>query len=141
MDVSLVHARHGKAGPGHTTDARASAWVADRLRHGLLTASCMPPRPSRDRRALTRYRSSGLRAPSAVAHRRVKRRGKQQALIAVAPRMLVLVYHMWSRRMHYGERGEEVCKPRSVQAQSQRLIRQLEALGCRGTVAGRKEAA
>ena len=68
-DVILVHARHVKAVPGHQTDARHSAWLADLLRHGLLTASVIPPRHIRDRRELTRYRQSVLREQSAVAHR------------------------------------------------------------------------
>ena len=69
MEVILVHARHGKAVPGHKTDARDSAWLADLLRHGLLNASFIPPRHIRDLRELTRYRHSVLRAQSAVANR------------------------------------------------------------------------
>ena len=67
-------------------------------------------------------------------HRLVKRMGKKKALVAVAHSMLVIVYHMLSRHMRYADLGESVCKPRSVQAQSQRLIRQLEALGDKITV-------
>ena len=69
MDVILVHARHGTAVPGHQTEARDRAWLADLLRHGLLTASCIPPRPIRDLRALTRSRHSVLRDQRAVANR------------------------------------------------------------------------
>src|SRR5215831_12307650 len=58
MDVILVNARHVKAVPGHKTDARDSAWLADLLRHGLLKASFIPPRPIRDLRDLVRYRKS-----------------------------------------------------------------------------------
>ena len=61
MAVILVNARHVKAVPGHKTEARGRAWRAARLRHGLLKASVIPPRHSRDLRALTRYRSSVLR--------------------------------------------------------------------------------
>jgi hypothetical protein len=68
-EVMLVHARHVKAVPGHQTAARESAWWADLLRHGLLNARFMPPRPIRDLRALTRYRHSVLRAQRAVANR------------------------------------------------------------------------
>ena len=53
MEVILVNARHVKAVPGHKTDARASAWLADLLRHGLLKARFIPPRPLRDLRELT----------------------------------------------------------------------------------------
>jgi transposase len=62
-------------------------------------------------------------------HRLVKRMGKQQALVAVAHSMLVMVSHLLSRRTRYADLGESVFKPRSVQGHSQRLIRQLEALG------------
>jgi transposase len=336
MAVILVNARHVKAVPGHKTDARDSAWLADRLRHGLLKASGIPPRHIRDLRALTRSRQSVLRDQSAVAnriqkviesgnmklgqvasdalgvsgramlralaagetdamanlarkslkrkkselvralggrltdtqrwvlgellaqyddleaalarvaahirqaiaespapfvpdavglldtipgvgeqvaqtivaeigvemerfpsaghlaswaglcpgnhesagkrktgkttkgspflraalvqaawaashsrgtylaaqyHRLVKRMGKKKALVAVAHSILVIVYHMLSRHTRYEELGEDVFKHRSVQAQSQRLIRQLEALGFRVTVEDRKEAA
>jgi transposase len=67
-------------------------------------------------------------------HRLVKRMGKKKALVAVAHSILVIVYHMLSRRTRYAELGENVIKQRSVHAQSQRLIRQLEALGCKITV-------
>jgi hypothetical protein len=33
MEVILVNTRHSKAVPGHKTDARDSAWLADLLRH------------------------------------------------------------------------------------------------------------
>src|SRR5215472_18642628 len=33
-------------------------WIADLLQHGLLRASFVPPRPQRELRDLTRYRSS-----------------------------------------------------------------------------------
>jgi hypothetical protein len=56
MEVILVSARHGKAVPGHKTEARDSAWVADLLRPGLRKASCIPPRHIRDLRERTRYR-------------------------------------------------------------------------------------
>ena len=68
MAVTLVNARHVKAVPGHKTDARDSAWLADLLRHGLLKARCIPPRHIRDLRELTRYRSRVLRDQSAVAN-------------------------------------------------------------------------
>ena len=67
--------------------------------------------------------------------------GKKKALVAVAHSILVIVYHMLSRRTCYVDLGENVFKQRSVQAQSQRLIRQLEALGFTVTVEGQTEAA
>jgi transposase len=55
-EVILVNPQHMKAVPGRKTDVRDSEWLADLLRHGLLKASFIPPRPIRDLRELTRYR-------------------------------------------------------------------------------------
>src|SRR5262249_35829528 len=56
--VILVNARHMKAVPGRKTDLKDSEWIADLLRHGLLQASFIPPRPIREIRELTRYRKT-----------------------------------------------------------------------------------
>jgi transposase len=55
-DVILVNPQHMKAVPGRKTDIKDSEWLADLLRHGLLKASFIPPRPIRELRELTRYR-------------------------------------------------------------------------------------
>jgi transposase len=54
--VLLVNAQHMKAVPGRKTDVKDSQWIADLLRHGLLSASFIPPAPIRQLRDLTRYR-------------------------------------------------------------------------------------
>jgi transposase len=56
--VILVNAQHMKAVPGHKTDVKDSEWIADLLRHGLLSASFIPPKPIRDLRDLVRYRKT-----------------------------------------------------------------------------------
>lgn len=56
--VILVNAQHMKAVPGHKTDIKDSEWIADLLRHGLLCASFIPPKPIRDLRDLVRYRKT-----------------------------------------------------------------------------------
>ena len=56
--VILVNAQHMKALPGRKTDVKDSQWLADLLRHGLLQASFIPPRPVRELRDLMRYRKS-----------------------------------------------------------------------------------
>ncbi len=53
----LVHAAHGKHVPGRKTDQADARWLAKLLRHGLLQASCIPPRGQREVRDLTRYRT------------------------------------------------------------------------------------
>jgi transposase len=52
----VVNAQHMKAVPGRKTDTHDAAWIADLLRHGLLRASFIPPRPLRELRDLTRSR-------------------------------------------------------------------------------------
>jgi transposase len=54
----LVNAQHLTAVPGRKTDVKDSEWLADLLRHGLLTASFVPPPPIRVLRDLTRYRKT-----------------------------------------------------------------------------------
>ena len=53
-EVFLVNARHMHAIPGHKTDIKDSEWIADLLRHGLLKASFIPPKPIRELRDLVR---------------------------------------------------------------------------------------
>jgi transposase len=54
--IILVNAQHMKAVPGHKTDVKDSEWIAELLRHGLLRASFLPPKPIRDLRDLVRTR-------------------------------------------------------------------------------------
>lgn len=54
----LVNPQHRKAVPGRKTDAKESEWLADFLRHGLLRASFIPPKPIRELRELMRYRKT-----------------------------------------------------------------------------------
>lgn len=65
----LVNARHIKAVPGRKTDVQDAEWLADLLRHGLLTPSFVPDRPARELRELTRYRSSLVRERTAEVNR------------------------------------------------------------------------
>jgi transposase len=54
----VVNAQHIKAVPGRKTDVKDAEWIADLLRHGLLSPSFIPSRAERDLRELTRYRTS-----------------------------------------------------------------------------------
>ncbi len=58
FQVILVNAQHMKAVPGHKTDIKDSEWIAELLRHGLLSASFIPPKPIRDLRDLVRARKT-----------------------------------------------------------------------------------
>ncbi len=58
VELLLVNAQHIKAVPGRKTDMKDAEWIADLLQHGLLSASFVPPRPQRELRDLTRYRTT-----------------------------------------------------------------------------------
>jgi transposase len=57
-EIILVNAQHMKAVPGRKTDVKDSEWIADLLRHGLLSPSFIPPAPVRALRQLTRHRKN-----------------------------------------------------------------------------------
>lgn len=69
FEVLLVNAHHIKSVPGRKTDVRDCEWICDLLRHGLLKASFIPPRPIRELRELTRHRQTLVRDLAAVANR------------------------------------------------------------------------
>jgi transposase len=56
--VLLVNAAHVKHVPGRKTDTIDAAWLAQLLAHGLLRPSFVPPKPVRELRDLTRYRTA-----------------------------------------------------------------------------------
>ncbi len=65
----LVNPRHIKAVPGRKTDVHDAEWLAELLRHGLLTPSFVPDRAQRELRELTRYRTSLINERSAAVNR------------------------------------------------------------------------
>ena len=67
--ITLVNPQHLRAVPGRKTDVKDSEWLADLLRHGLLTASFIPPAPIRGLRELTRYRKSLVQQRTQEANR------------------------------------------------------------------------
>ena len=71
----------------------------------------------------------------AAQYRRLARRmSKKKALVAVGHSILVIVYHVLSRRMPYQELGGNYFERHHTEAQKNRLIRKLEALGLKVTV-------
>ena len=56
--IILVNAQHMRAVPGRKTDIEDAEWIAELLRHGLLKASFIPSKPTRDLRDLVRYRKT-----------------------------------------------------------------------------------
>jgi len=58
INFLVVNAQHMKAVPGRKTDVKDAEWIAELLRHGLLTSSFIPDRNQRELRELVRYRRS-----------------------------------------------------------------------------------
>jgi transposase len=85
FNLVLANARHIKAVPGRKTDVRDCEWIADLLRHGLLQGSVVPPRPQRELRELTRYRTALTAERTAEVNRLQKTlEGANSKLAAVA---------------------------------------------------------
>jgi transposase len=69
FELLLVNAKHFKNVPGHKTDPKDAAWLADLLQHGLLRGSFVPPTDIQDLRDLTRYRVALVEEQAATANR------------------------------------------------------------------------
>jgi transposase len=69
FSVLVVNAQHIKNVPGRKTDVKDAEWIADLLRHGLLTGSFIPPLPQRDLRDLTRQRTKLVQERASVVNR------------------------------------------------------------------------
>jgi transposase len=69
LTLLVVNAHHIKAVPGRKTDVKDAEWIADLLRHGLVTGSFIPERPQRELRELVRYRRSLIRQRAQVVNR------------------------------------------------------------------------
>jgi transposase len=57
FDLLLVNPAHVKRVPGRKTDVKDAEWLAELLEHGLLRGSFVPPKPIRELRDVTRYRT------------------------------------------------------------------------------------
>ncbi len=78
---------------------------------------------------------------AAQYRRLVKPKGKKRALVAVGHSMLVIIYHVLSRRSSYTELGGDYFDRRNVEVQRAKLIRKLELLGVKVTIEALAEAA
>ena len=65
----LANAQHVKRVPGRKTDVKDAEWLADLLRHGLLTGSVVPDRAQRELQELTRYRTTLVQERAAEVNR------------------------------------------------------------------------
>lgn len=69
VKVALANPHEVKARKGHKTDHKDAWWLAHLLRHGMVTASFIPPRPQRQLRDLTRRRRQVIDSASAEKNR------------------------------------------------------------------------
>jgi len=69
VEVILGNAREIKNVPGRKTDIKDCQWIAALLRHGLIKASFIPPKPIRELRDLTRYRHKLIQCRSSEINR------------------------------------------------------------------------
>ena len=72
FEIVVGNARHIKNVPGRKTDVKDCDWISDLARHGLIAKSFVPPRPIRDLRDLTRYRSKLVQTASAERNRLIR---------------------------------------------------------------------
>jgi transposase len=82
--------------------------------------------------AATRAKGTFLQAKY---QRLVKRMPKPKALGAIAHRLLVISYHLLSRRVSYAELGSAPLDHQQVERQRRRLVEQLKTLGVTVTLA------
>jgi transposase len=69
VEVILVNAKHVQKVPGRKTDLSDAEWLAELMLHGLLKASFIPPKPQRELRELTRYRTTVVRERARIINR------------------------------------------------------------------------
>ena len=69
FEVILVNAKHVQKVPGRKTDLSDAEWLAELMLHGLLKASFIPPKPQRELRELTRYRTTVVRERVRIINR------------------------------------------------------------------------
>lgn len=69
---AVVNASHVKKVPGRKTDVSDAQWLAELHAHGLLRTSFIPPKPIRELRAVTRYRTKLVAMRSSARNRTIK---------------------------------------------------------------------
>lgn len=69
---AVVNASHVKKVPGRKTDVNDAQWLAELHAHGLLRTSFIPPKPIRELRAVTRYRTKLVAMRSSARNRTIK---------------------------------------------------------------------
>jgi transposase len=70
--VIIGNAHHIKNVPGRKTDVKDAEWIADLIRHGLIRASFIPPKPIRVLRDVTRFRKKVVQSRATERNRLLK---------------------------------------------------------------------
>jgi transposase len=69
LELIVGNAHHMKKVPGRKTDVKDSEWIAQLVRHGLITKSFVPPPDIRELRDLVRYRRKLVESRTAERNR------------------------------------------------------------------------
>src|ERR671939_153062 len=69
FDLTVGNAHHIKNVPGRKTDVKDAEWIAQLVRHGLISKSFVPPPAIRDLRELVRFRRALIEARTAERNR------------------------------------------------------------------------
>jgi len=69
FEVMQVNAQHISEVPGRKMDVSGAEWIADLLRHGLLTVSFVPPVGQRELRELIRFRITFVKERATLVNR------------------------------------------------------------------------
>lgn len=72
FEVIIGNAHHIKNVPGRKTDVKDAEWIADLIRHGLIRASFVPPKPIRVLRDVTRFRKKVVQSRATERNRLLK---------------------------------------------------------------------
>jgi transposase len=72
FELIVANAHHIRHVPGRKTDVKDAEWIAELVRHGLLTASFVPPPAIAELRDLTRYRRKLVETQATERNRTLK---------------------------------------------------------------------
>lgn len=104
----VVNPAHMKNVPGRKTDVKDATWIAELLRHGLLTPSFIPDKPQRELRELTRQRTQWVAERSRDVNRIQKvLEGANIKLASIATDVLGVSGRAMLKRLIAGETDPE----------------------------------
>lgn len=72
FELIVGNAQHMKNVPGRKTDVKDAEWIAQLIRHGLVRASFVPPKPIRDLRDVVRFRRKVVQSRATERNRLLK---------------------------------------------------------------------